>query len=197
MSKWLQKFPWSKKPKPPIAMLYANPCVPDDDSAPPTVRNDSDDPMDSPTDERDEWGLPKTGTIYDSPNVDSDSDHTIRLDQLDNGDHTIRLDDLEEEELVDPPAAMPLPVCKVVGRHEKCDVRLTDPTVSNVHCEIRRTEQQTYLIRDLGSTNGTYINGTRIDITWSPLQTGDILKLGAYECSFEEKHPSLPVLKLD
>jgi pSer/pThr/pTyr-binding forkhead associated (FHA) protein len=49
----------------------------------------------------------------------------------------------------------------VVGRKEECDVRLDHKSVSKMHCIIVKTDGL-LLLRDLGSTNGTRVNGTRV-----------------------------------
>jgi hypothetical protein len=49
----------------------------------------------------------------------------------------------------------------VVGRKEDCDVRLEHKSVSKMHCVIVKTDGL-LLVRDLGSTNGTRVNGTRV-----------------------------------
>ena len=49
----------------------------------------------------------------------------------------------------------------VVGRKEECDVRLEHKSVSKMHCVIVKTDGL-LLVRDLGSTNGTRVNGTRV-----------------------------------
>ena len=49
----------------------------------------------------------------------------------------------------------------LVGRGEECDVRLDHKSVSKIHCVIVKTDGL-LLVRDLGSTNGTRVNGTRI-----------------------------------
>jgi len=48
-----------------------------------------------------------------------------------------------------------------VGRRESCDVRLNFPNVSGVHCELTFREGYWYL-RDMNSTNGTKVNGARV-----------------------------------
>lgn len=47
------------------------------------------------------------------------------------------------------------------GRDEDCDVRLDHKSISKLHCVIVRTDGL-LLLRDLGSTNGTRVNGQRI-----------------------------------
>lgn len=49
----------------------------------------------------------------------------------------------------------------VVGRGEDCDVRLDHKSVSKYHCVIVKTDGL-LLLRDLGSTNGTRVNGQRV-----------------------------------
>src|SRR5688500_19305394 len=49
----------------------------------------------------------------------------------------------------------------VVGRKEDCDVRLEHKSVSKMHCVIVKTDGL-LLLRDLGSTNGTRVNGQRV-----------------------------------
>lgn len=49
----------------------------------------------------------------------------------------------------------------VVGRKEECDVRLEHKSVSKMHCVIVKTDGL-LLLRDLGSTNGTRVNGLRV-----------------------------------
>jgi pSer/pThr/pTyr-binding forkhead associated (FHA) protein len=49
----------------------------------------------------------------------------------------------------------------LVGRQEDCDVRLDHKSVSKMHCVLVKTDGL-ILLRDLGSTNGTRVNGTRV-----------------------------------
>jgi pSer/pThr/pTyr-binding forkhead associated (FHA) protein len=49
----------------------------------------------------------------------------------------------------------------IVGRKEDCDLRLEHKSVSKMHCVIVKTDGL-LLLRDLGSTNGTRVNGTRV-----------------------------------
>src|SRR5437016_3946926 len=49
----------------------------------------------------------------------------------------------------------------VVGRKEECDLRLEHKSVSKLHCIIVKTDGL-LLLRDLGSTNGTRVNGHRV-----------------------------------
>lgn len=49
----------------------------------------------------------------------------------------------------------------LVGRDEDCDLRLNHKSISKLHCVIVKTDGL-LLLRDLGSTNGTRVNGQRI-----------------------------------
>jgi adenylate cyclase len=48
-----------------------------------------------------------------------------------------------------------------VGRRECCDICLRFPNISGMHCQLSFREGYWY-VRDLGSTNGTKVNGTRV-----------------------------------
>ena len=63
----------------------------------------------------------------------------------------------------------------VFGRDETADVSLTSVLVSRRHCEIVQTETG-LVLRDLGSVNGTIVNGVPVDE--HVLQSGDQLKIG-------------------
>ena len=49
----------------------------------------------------------------------------------------------------------------LIGRQEDCDLRLDHKSVSKMHCVLVKTDGLV-LLRDLGSTNGTRVNGTRV-----------------------------------
>jgi hypothetical protein len=64
----------------------------------------------------------------------------------------------------------------VIGRSATSDIIINDPSVSKVHAELF-IEGNTVSVRDLGSTNGTFVNGNRIGNIHS-LGQFDILKVG-------------------
>ena len=63
----------------------------------------------------------------------------------------------------------------IIGRSSKCDVQIDQESVSRNHCKIVNTGK-TVLMRDLGSTNGTYVNDVPIDE--HVLRDGDLVKIG-------------------
>jgi pSer/pThr/pTyr-binding forkhead associated (FHA) protein len=66
----------------------------------------------------------------------------------------------------------------LIGRGADCDLRLPDDAVSRHHCLIRVRAQEA-TITDLGSINGTFLNGQRIR-SQAALHTGDELTFDAY-----------------
>jgi hypothetical protein len=70
----------------------------------------------------------------------------------------------------------------VIGRMPECDVALSDPNVSRRHAEVRR-QGTGFVVVDLGSTNGTRVNGAQIKER--PLNNGDEITVGASKLRFE------------
>jgi FHA domain len=65
-----------------------------------------------------------------------------------------------------------------VGRAAGCQIALTDDTyVSQLHARVFERSGQVY-VEDLGSTNGTYVNGHRVS-TPTPMHKGDSLQIGS------------------
>jgi pSer/pThr/pTyr-binding forkhead associated (FHA) protein len=64
----------------------------------------------------------------------------------------------------------------VFGRGPECHVRPDSPSVSRQHCLLRVSAGGVRL-RDLGSTNGTLVNGTRV-VDEQLLADGDLVQLG-------------------
>lgn len=69
-----------------------------------------------------------------------------------------------------------------VGRHPDSDVFLDDVTVSRRHAEIQRTSAG-FVVRDVGSLNGTYLNQKPIDGDVS-FANGDELQVGRFKLVF-------------
>ena len=70
----------------------------------------------------------------------------------------------------------------VIGREVQCAIMLNDNSVSRQHSSITRLAEG-YLVKDLGSSNGTYVNGQRIQEYL--LQDGDRVSIGDIEFWFE------------
>jgi predicted component of type VI protein secretion system len=75
------------------------------------------------------------------------------------------------------------PAGVVLGRSRQCDVVLNDPNVSRQHAEIR-PRGGSWVLGDLGSTNGSCLNGRRIDGP-EVLKRGDEIELGTSVITFE------------
>ena len=67
------------------------------------------------------------------------------------------------------------------GRHPESDIFLDDVTVSRKHAVFSRVGQQ-FVVRDVGSLNGTYVNRERID--QANLETGDEVQIGKFRLVF-------------
>lgn len=63
------------------------------------------------------------------------------------------------------------------GRHQECDIQLNSKKVSRRHCCLAQVEDY-LIIRDLGSTNGIWVNGTRVPE--GKLVPGDELVIGNF-----------------
>jgi diguanylate cyclase (GGDEF)-like protein len=64
-----------------------------------------------------------------------------------------------------------------IGRDASCDLTLQDTSVSRRHARITATEGRTYLVEDLGSRNGTFVNGR--PVTRETFTVGDRLEVGS------------------
>ncbi len=69
-----------------------------------------------------------------------------------------------------------------IGRAPDSDIVLTDLLVSRRHAELRQTDAG-YQVVDLGTRNGTYVNGHRI--TQAPLHSGDVVSAGHHQLQFD------------
>ena len=81
----------------------------------------------------------------------------------------------------------------LIGRVPACDVVLPDHLVSRQHAEILR-ESFGYAVRDIRSSNGTFVNGQLLGAEESrPLRDGDTLRLGSSELQFHDPSATLRV----
>src|SRR5262249_33822870 len=65
-----------------------------------------------------------------------------------------------------------------IGRRQDCDFHIADMTVSRMHARLVR-EPGGWTLIDLGSTNGTRINGWRVRGTGGPVRPGDQVRFGS------------------
>jgi hypothetical protein len=70
-----------------------------------------------------------------------------------------------------------------IGRQSDCEIVLTDPNVSRHHAEVKRDADE-FVVADLGSTNGTKVNGQGIKKA-RPLSDGDEITVGTTRLRFE------------
>ncbi len=77
-----------------------------------------------------------------------------------------------------------------IGARRGNDVQLTDSQVSGIHCEIRLDERG-YRLRDLDSTNGTFVTGLRINDVYVP--PGVVLSMGTTRLRFQPLGESVEV----
>jgi len=75
------------------------------------------------------------------------------------------------------------PTGATIGRSRQCDVMLDDPNISRSHAEIR-PRGGSWVLTDLGSTNGSRLNGRRVDGS-ELLKPGDEIELGTSQIRFE------------
>ncbi len=83
-----------------------------------------------------------------------------------------------------------------VGRQDECQIRIKSSQVSRRHCELFE-KKGLLLVKDLGSSNGTYVNGARIK-DQRVLEPGDELTLGQIKlkvAKVDEAVPSASVSK--
>ena len=79
----------------------------------------------------------------------------------------------------------------VIGRNPDCDLVVTDPTVSRRHAELRLQDGR-WILADLGSSNGTRVNGWRV--RRATVGVGDELMLGDQRLVFARPKPPTPWL---
>jgi pSer/pThr/pTyr-binding forkhead associated (FHA) protein len=72
----------------------------------------------------------------------------------------------------------------VVGRAPECEIQIDEDGISRRHAVLRRTSSGDFILEDLGSRNGTFVNGERVDR--APIRPGDRMRLGqGVELSFD------------
>lgn len=82
------------------------------------------------------------------------------------------------------PSEYMLTAFNTIGRHPDNTVQVLDRIVSKEHCRITRGPQGGYILRDVGSLNGSFVNGQRV--TEARLSSGDELSMGNTILRFED-----------
>ena len=81
--------------------------------------------------------------------------------------------------------AYPISRARIIGREEDCDLRVPVAEVSREHCRVEPNASGGLSVEDLGSSNGTFINGMLVEE--ADMVAGDVLKIG----------PAIMVLRVD
>jgi pSer/pThr/pTyr-binding forkhead associated (FHA) protein len=83
----------------------------------------------------------------------------------------------------------------LIGRAEECDVRPLSEEVSRRHCAVIVGPADVW-VQDLGSRNGTYVNGDRIEAK-TKLADGDLIRVGSLELKVSCSAPAAPKPEAD
>ncbi len=81
-----------------------------------------------------------------------------------------------------PPREYPLDALATIGRHPDNSIQILDRIVSKEHAQVFRAPDGRFVLRDLGSLNGTFIKGERI--TEKVLEDGDEISMGSTRLLF-------------
>src|SRR5262245_13821080 len=87
-----------------------------------------------------------------------------------------------------PERSVELEPKNTLGRHPDNTIQILDRIVSKNHCHIDLSDGR-YVLRDLGSLNGTYINGERVS-GQRELEAGDEITLGSTKIVFDAPVPA-------
>ena len=74
-----------------------------------------------------------------------------------------------------------------IGRDAKNDIVIDNTYISGFHAEFIRQSEGNYILADLKSSNGTFVNGKRIERT--PVKGGDKIRFGQLDARFRERAP--------
>jgi pSer/pThr/pTyr-binding forkhead associated (FHA) protein len=84
-----------------------------------------------------------------------------------------------------------MPGLNRIGRNPTNDFRIADASASSFHCEITLEPDGVVTVRDLASTNGTFIDG--VPLLDGPLKPGQTLRLGSAEFKLEVAAVAEPI----
>ncbi len=71
-----------------------------------------------------------------------------------------------------------------IGRNRNSQIVINNNTISKDHAIIEFDEDGNAIIKDLNSSNGTYVNGQRLKVIPIRLKTGDKITFGKYDMEF-------------
>ena len=114
-----------------------------------------------------------------SPAPAAAAPQTVRFDELNAPEAIPQRAANQQPRLIDLTTNRSFPITKaqiVMGRALSSDIAIEDLNVSRTHAEIRRENANAWSVADLGSTNGTLVNGRHIASTM--LQEGDRITVG-------------------
>ena len=77
--------------------------------------------------------------------------------------------------------------CITVGRNPESDIFLDNPGISRDHCKLEMTPSGLYLLHDLNSANGVFVND--VQVTRQPIMNNDVMRIGKYSLwvTYEEE----------
>jgi len=78
-----------------------------------------------------------------------------------------------------------------VGRRHDNDLRIKETYISGYHAELVRGENGDYFVSDLGSSNGTFLNGRRLSGS-EAIKAGDFIKFGILKVAVQEHTDTMP-----
>ena len=76
---------------------------------------------------------------------------------------------------------------KTIGRSAKNNIDIQDPFMSSEHAAIMH-EDNGYFLKDIGSTNGTYVNSNKVQYSSVQLKNGDKVQFGQLNFLFVDEH---------
>jgi pSer/pThr/pTyr-binding forkhead associated (FHA) protein len=136
-------------------------------------------------------GAPLDASVRDDRTITFHAVDPLQESVLPDDDIVVHLDEVPVDTGVllvrtGPDAGLQVPLTAPVtraGRHPASEIFLDDITVSRRHVEVSRTPSG-YVVTDVGSLNGTYLNRERIDRAM--LSNGDELQIGKFRLVFLE-----------
>lgn len=85
-----------------------------------------------------------------------------------------------------------------IGRAPNCDVVIRLPSVSKLHAYILVNGPKSFILRDNGASNSTFVNGRKLDPRGTlPLQVGDEISLGSIELEFADAERLYKILRTE